>query len=189
MPPTDSIEKPPTVERTAGAIAVFSNSYARLPGGFPTRSATPSTALVPQRKVGFPIPNAGLLVGFQGTKTVRREGISSPLSEAGGCTSPRELRDDARGVRSVVDAAIDNVTPGASGPIDIEVASDSFDLKVTLRYNGNLPPLPDARPKRDMLEEQSFVNGLTGYLAGLHADRIDRSAKGEACEIALLFRT
>jgi REP element-mobilizing transposase RayT len=45
----------------------------------PTRSATPSTALVPQRKVGFPIPNAGLLLGFQGTKTARREGISSPL--------------------------------------------------------------------------------------------------------------
>jgi hypothetical protein len=79
------------------------------------------------------------------------------------------------------------VTPSALGPIDIEVASDGFDLKVTLRYSGNLPPLPDVRPKRDMLEEQSFVNGLTGYLAGLHADRVDRSAKGEACEIALLF--
>jgi hypothetical protein len=38
-----------------------------------------------------------------------------------------------------------------------------------------------------MLEEQSFVHGLTGYLAGLHADRVDRSAKGDACEIALLF--
>ena len=52
----------------------------------PTRSATPSTALVPQRKVGFPIPNAGLLLGFQGTKTARREGISSPFSDAGCCT-------------------------------------------------------------------------------------------------------
>ena len=29
---------------------------------------------------------------------------------------------------------------------------------------------------------------LTGYLSGLHADRIERSAKGEACEIRLLFR-
>src|SRR5271165_6380118 len=55
----------------------------------PTRSATPSTALVPQRKVGFPIPNAGLLLGFQGTKTARREGISSPFSDAEGCTSPQ----------------------------------------------------------------------------------------------------
>jgi hypothetical protein len=55
----------------------------------PTRSATPSTALVPQRKVGFPIPNAGLLLGFQGMRTARREGISSPFSDARGCTSPQ----------------------------------------------------------------------------------------------------
>ena len=34
----------------------------------PTRSATPSTALLPQRNVGFPIPNAGLLLGFQGQR-------------------------------------------------------------------------------------------------------------------------
>src|SRR5271166_6614888 len=59
------------------------------PRWIPKRSATPSTALVPQRKVGFPIPNAGLLLGFQGTKTARREGISSPFSDAGGCTSPQ----------------------------------------------------------------------------------------------------
>ena len=55
----------------------------------PTRSATPSTALVPQRKVGFPIRNPRLLLGFQGTKSARREGISSPFSDAGGCTSPQ----------------------------------------------------------------------------------------------------
>jgi hypothetical protein len=96
--------------------------------------------------------------------------------------------EDVHRARSVVDAAIDDIAPNASGPIDIEVASDDFDLKVTLRYYGNLPPLPDARPKRRMLEEQSFVNGMTGYLAGLHADRVERSAKGDACEIGLLFR-
>jgi hypothetical protein len=39
-----------------------------------------------------------------------------------------------------------------------------------------------------MVEEQSFVSGLTGYLSGLHVDRIERSAKGEECEIKLLFR-
>jgi hypothetical protein len=61
----------------------------RSPWWIPTRSATPSTALVPQRKVGVSIPNAGLLLGFQGTKTARREGISSPFSDAGGCTSPQ----------------------------------------------------------------------------------------------------
>ena len=30
-----------------------------------------------------------LLLGFQGTKTARREGISNPFSDAGGCTSPQ----------------------------------------------------------------------------------------------------
>src|SRR5271165_2659567 len=65
----------------------------------PTRSATPSTALVPQRKVGFPIPNTGLLLGFQGTKTARREGISSPFSDAGGCTSRQN--SGSPGVRSL----------------------------------------------------------------------------------------
>ena len=59
----------------------------------PTRSATPSTALVPQRKVGFPIPNPRLLLGFQRTKTARREGISNPFSDARGCTSPQNSGD------------------------------------------------------------------------------------------------
>jgi hypothetical protein len=44
MPPTDSMEKPPTVERTGRPIAVFSNSYARLPERFFARLApTPAT--------------------------------------------------------------------------------------------------------------------------------------------------
>jgi len=59
---------------------------------------------------------------------------------------------------------------------------------VMFRYQGNLPPLPDASPKRVMVEEQSFVSGLSGYLSGLHADRIERSAKGEDCEIKLVFQ-
>ena len=39
MPLIDSMEKPPTAERTAGPIAVFSNSYARLPEHFFARVA------------------------------------------------------------------------------------------------------------------------------------------------------
>jgi hypothetical protein len=54
-----------------------------------TRGATPSTALVPQQKVGFPITNPRLLLGFQRTKTARREGISSPFSDAGVALRPR----------------------------------------------------------------------------------------------------
>jgi hypothetical protein len=39
-----------------------------------------------------------------------------------------------------------------------------------------------------MVEEQCFVNGLSGDLSGLHPDRLERSAKGEVCEIKLVFR-
>ena len=42
MPLTDSMEKPPAAERTGRPIAVFSNSYARLPEHFfARRSPTP----------------------------------------------------------------------------------------------------------------------------------------------------
>jgi hypothetical protein len=69
-----------------------------------------------------------------------------------------------------------------------EVWREKLNVRIALKYTGNLPALPDARPKRELVEEQSFVSGLTGYLSGLHADRIERSAKGEACEIKLFFR-
>ena len=95
---------------------------------------------------------------------------------------------DAARVRAVVDTAIEQIVASANGPVEIQVGSDSFDISVTLRYMGNLPPLPDARPRKELVEEQSFVSGLTGYLSGLHADRIERSAKGEQCEVNLLFR-
>jgi len=95
--------------------------------------------------------------------------------------------EDIRRVRSVVDDAIEQIAANAQGPVGIRIGSDTFDVKVTFSYRGNLPALPDMRPKREMVEEQSFVNGLTGYLSGLHADRVERSAKEEDCEITLLF--
>lgn len=96
--------------------------------------------------------------------------------------------EDAKRVRAVVDEAIEHVAGSAHGPVNVRIGSDDYDIKVTLAYSGNLPNLPDARPERDLVEEQSFVSGLTGYLSGLHADRVERSAKGDACEINLLFR-
>jgi len=95
---------------------------------------------------------------------------------------------DAQRVREVVDQAIEHVAAKTQAPVRIQVGSDSFDIRVTLKYTGNLPNLPDVRPRMDLVEEQSFVSGLTGYLSGLHADRIERSAKGEECEIKLSFR-
>jgi hypothetical protein len=95
---------------------------------------------------------------------------------------------DAVRVRSVVDAAIEDVTANADGPVELQIGSDTFDIVVTLRYKGNLPRLPDVRPRKEMVEEQSFISGLTGYLSALHADRIESSSKGEQCEIKLLFQ-
>ena len=96
--------------------------------------------------------------------------------------------EDAARVRSVVDTAIEYVTANANGPVELQIGSDTFDIVVTLRYSGNLPTLPDARPRKEMVEEQSFISGLSGYLSGLYADRVERSAKGEQCEIKLLFQ-
>lgn len=95
---------------------------------------------------------------------------------------------DVQRVREVVDQAIGDVAAKTQGPVRIELGSDSFDIRVTLSYTGNLPNLPDARPRAELVEEQSFVSGLTGYLSGLHADHIERSAKGEECEIKLSFQ-
>jgi NCS2 family nucleobase:cation symporter-2 len=91
-------------------------------------------------------------------------------------------------VRRIVDQAIEDVAANAQGPVLIQVGSDSYDITVTFNYTGNLPNLPDARPKVDLGEEQSFVSGLSGYLAGLHADHTERSANGDKCEMKLLFR-
>jgi xanthine permease XanP len=176
---------------TALTAAAYPDFYQTLPAW--TRQLTGS---IISMAVVVAVPlNALFLLGSWRYAQVRLGADSKPVTRASFDTffdkKAKEWKiepDDVRRARSVVDAAIDDVTPNASGPIDIEIASDAFDLKATLRYRGNLPPMPDARPRRRMLEEQSFVNGLTGYLAGLHADRVDRSANGDACEITLLFR-
>lgn len=96
--------------------------------------------------------------------------------------------EDAARIRSVVDTAIDQIAANANGPVALRMGSDEFDVMAILRYRGNLPALPQARPKKEMVEEQSFVSGLTGYLSGLHADLVETSARGEECEVKLLFR-
>ena len=51
MPLTDSMEKAPASERTAGPLAVFSNSYARLPEHFFARCSP--TAVTKGRLIQF----------------------------------------------------------------------------------------------------------------------------------------
>lgn len=75
--------------------------------------------------------------------------------------------EDALRIRSVVNAAFEDVAANASGPVELNLGSDSFDVIVTLRYPGDLPPLPDMSPKKVMVEQQSFVSGPSGYLVSM----------------------
>ena len=38
------------------------------------------------------------------------------------------------------------------------------------------------------VEEQAFIAGLSGYLSGIHADRVEPSMKDGQCELKLTFR-
>src|SRR5271166_3844675 len=96
-------------------------------GWIPTRSATPSTALVPQRKVGFPIPNPRLLLGFQGIKTARREGISSPFSDARGCTSLQNSGKYAEGSSNIIKTAMTTTASKGIRQWNLEQHSNAVD--------------------------------------------------------------
>jgi hypothetical protein len=68
-------------------------------------------------------------------------------------------------------------------------ACDGFDVMVDLRYAGTLPPLVTRRrpPRGELVEEQSFASGLSGYLSGVQADRVDVGNRGDDCRIRLVF--
>ncbi|HEY5953855.1 MAG TPA: solute carrier family 23 protein [Terrimicrobiaceae bacterium] len=173
------------------SVMVFPDFYRSLPAWTHQFTSSEITAAV----ISAVVLNAIFLLGTWRYSNLRLGDQGSPLTvgtfddfltrQAKEWKIPTE---DVKRVLSVVDEAIEHVSANAQGPVEIRVGSDSFDVKVVLKYTGNLPNLPDARPKKEMVEEQSFVSGLTGYLSGLHADRVERSAKGEECEIRLLFR-
>ncbi len=76
----------------------------------------------------------------------------------------------------------------ADGAIELLLSYDDFELAALLRYQGVLPNLAsDQRPTGEMVEEQSFAVGLTGFLSALQADRIERQAHGNDCSIKLAF--
>ena len=175
----------------AMTVAVYPEFYRSLPGW--TQQFT-SSIISMSVVVAVPL-NALFLLGTWHYSQLRLGTDSTPATPAAFDVffekQAKEWKiagEDAARVRSVVDFAIEDVTANADGPVELQMGSDTFDIEVTLRYKGNLPTLPDARPRKHMVEEQSFISGLTGYLSGVHADRIERSAKGEQCEIKLLFQ-
>jgi xanthine permease XanP len=176
---------------SALSVLFFPEFYKSLPSWTHQFTASEITVAV----VVSTILNALFLLGSWRYSQLRLGAGETPLTAASfDAFFDKQAADwkipaaDVQRVRGVVDQAIEHVAANAQGPVQLRIGSDSFDITVTLSYTGNLPNLPDARPGLDLVEEQSFVSGLTGYLSGLHADRIERSAKGEECEIKLLFR-
>jgi xanthine permease XanP len=176
---------------SALSVLFFPEFYKSLPSWTHQFTASEITVAV----VVSTILNALFLLGSWRYSQLRLGAGETPLTAASfDAFFDKQAADwkipaaDVQRVRGVVDQAIEHVAANARGPVQLRIGSDSFDITVTLSYTGNLPNLPDARPGLDLVEEQSFVSGLTGYLSGLHADRIERSAKGEECEIKLLFR-
>jgi xanthine permease XanP len=97
--------------------------------------------------------------------------------------------DTAR-ISAVVGDLLDQIaTDGqAEDSIAVRAGWDGYDVTISLRYPGALPHVTDARPRRDYVEEQAFISGLSGYLSGIHADRVESFAKDGQCELKLTFR-
>jgi xanthine permease XanP len=99
---------------------------------------------------------------------------------------------DLRRIEAVVSDVLATIHPclheGSS--IDLKAGFDGFDVKVHLAYAGTLPALVTNRrpPRGDLVEEQSFAAGLSGYLSGVQADRVDARNAGDRCKVVLSFR-
>jgi xanthine permease XanP len=97
--------------------------------------------------------------------------------------------DTAR-IDAVVGDLLDQIAADglADNPISIRAGWDDYDVTISIRYRGVLPQIASDRPKKDYIEEQAFISGLSGYLSGIHADRVEPSVKDRQCELKLTFR-
>jgi hypothetical protein len=97
----------------------------------------------------------------------------------------------AERAREVAEQTIHLVEDGhlADGPIAVDLSYDEVTLGVCLAYRGDLLNLPTRRPisEDNLIEEQPFVKGLAGFLAGVYPDRARTSADEGQCRIELVF--
>lgn len=76
----------------------------------------------------------------------------------------------------------------ATGPVQIEVRFDEFNLDVALRYPGRLMAFPQSRPSADaVVEDDTALADLAGYLIRRYADRIQFDESGGNCQVQLHF--
>jgi len=97
--------------------------------------------------------------------------------------------DTAR-ISAVVGDLLDQIAADgqAEDAIALRAGWDQYDVTIWVRYRGALPHIADARPRRDYVEEQAFISGLSGYLSGIHADHVESVVKDSQCELKLTFR-
>lgn len=99
---------------------------------------------------------------------------------------------EALRIRQVMEEVLKLIEPNVrdNSSIRVRAGSDDFDVSITLEFEGSLPQLSTQRPVTgDLVEEQSFAAGLSGYLSNIAADSINTSAQGEHCTVNLLFKT
>jgi hypothetical protein len=134
----------------AQSLLIFPEFYKSLPAWTHQFTGSEITMAV----IASVALNAIFLAGTWRYSQLRLGGDGAPLSAAAFdeffVKRAKEWKipeEDVKRVRSVVDEDIELVAPNAQGPVEIRAGSDSFDVRITLRYTGNLPALPDARPE------------------------------------------
>ena len=74
------------------------------------------------------------------------------------------------------------------GVVTATVSYDDFDLVVAIDYHGVLLSLPNIGVRHHVLvEEESFSYGLADFLTGVYPDRMESTARSDACSIRLIF--
>lgn len=77
----------------------------------------------------------------------------------------------------------------ADGPVHARVSFDDVSFAVDIRYRGDLLRLPVRRApsEEDMLEEAPMASGLSGFLAGVHPDRLRAATHDGECRVEVGF--
>jgi xanthine permease XanP len=96
----------------------------------------------------------------------------------------RAISSTAQAVRHIKDADL------LDQPISVQASYDDVDLVIEVKYEGRLLSLPDLRASRkDFTEEESFSYGLSLFLSGVYADRVEVATKGDLAVLRLYFAT
>ncbi|MFH0344773.1 MAG: uracil-xanthine permease family protein [Chromatiales bacterium] len=97
---------------------------------------------------------------------------------------------EAERIRAALEDLVDRIAAedASQGPLRIRCGWDQYDVTIWLTYRGSLPYLPSQRVRKDMVEEQAFISGLTGYLSSLNADSVEPTVQDGRCQLTLVFR-